>query len=225
MPVEFLDVAANNDGSEATPRSAAPAAVRGAGAAVRVRDAGVMVPAEFGGADVRTETLAEIFRLLASADTSLAQIPQSHFVYVNVLRRYGDTGPQEFFFGQALVGKRFGNARSEAGTSHVRDIRTRLARRPDGSYVLDGVGAGTALVGSHDEVAERIAEYHRLGIDEFVLSGYPHLEEAYWFGEGVLPRLEAQGLWTHPFRSATAARTVAQVPLVERESARVARIP
>ncbi|MFI1363695.1 LLM class flavin-dependent oxidoreductase [Streptomyces griseochromogenes] len=59
-------------------------------------------------------------------------------------------------------------------------------------------GAGTALVGSHDEVAERIKEYHALGIDEFVLSGYPHLEEAYWFGEGVLPRLAAQGLWRHP---------------------------
>ncbi|MGV9553191.1 hypothetical protein ACWDR6_32985, partial [Streptomyces ardesiacus] len=61
-------------------------------------------------------------------------------------------------------------------------------------------GAGTALVGSHDEVADRIAEYHALGIDEFVLSGYPHLEEAYWFGEGVLPRLAARGLWRHPAR-------------------------
>jgi alkanesulfonate monooxygenase len=59
-------------------------------------------------------------------------------------------------------------------------------------------GAGTALVGSHDEVAERIKEYHALGIDEFILSGYPHLEEAYWFGEGVLPRLAARGLWRHP---------------------------
>ncbi|MFD5481419.1 LLM class flavin-dependent oxidoreductase [Streptomyces hawaiiensis] len=59
-------------------------------------------------------------------------------------------------------------------------------------------GAGTALVGSHDEVAERILEYHALGIDEFILSGYPHLEEAYWFGEGVLPRLAARGLWWHP---------------------------
>jgi alkanesulfonate monooxygenase len=59
-------------------------------------------------------------------------------------------------------------------------------------------GAGTALVGSHDEVAERLAEYHALGIDEFILSGYPHLEEAYWFGEGVLPILQAQGLWEHP---------------------------
>ncbi|MFB8142775.1 LLM class flavin-dependent oxidoreductase [Streptomyces parvus] len=59
-------------------------------------------------------------------------------------------------------------------------------------------GAGTALVGSHTEVADRIREYHALGIDEFVLSGYPHLEEAYWFGEGVLPRLAEAGLWTHP---------------------------
>jgi alkanesulfonate monooxygenase len=55
-------------------------------------------------------------------------------------------------------------------------------------------GAGTALVGSHAQVAERIAEYASLGIEEFVLSGYPHLEEAYWFGEGVLPELSRLGL-------------------------------
>ncbi|MFT3864203.1 MAG: LLM class flavin-dependent oxidoreductase [Solirubrobacterales bacterium] len=55
-------------------------------------------------------------------------------------------------------------------------------------------GAGTALVGSHEEVADRIAEYHGLGIDEFILSGYPHLEEAYRVGEGLLPVLRARGL-------------------------------
>lgn len=59
-------------------------------------------------------------------------------------------------------------------------------------------GAGTALVGSHEEVAERIEEYHALGIDEFILSGYPHLEESYRFGEGVLPILASRGLWTNP---------------------------
>jgi alkanesulfonate monooxygenase len=55
-------------------------------------------------------------------------------------------------------------------------------------------GAGTALVGSHEEVADRIAEYHDLGIEEFIFSGYPHLEEAYQVGEGVLPVLRRRGL-------------------------------
>ena len=50
-------------------------------------------------------------------------------------------------------------------------------------------GAGTALVGDPDTVAERIDEYRLLGIETFILSGYPHLEEAYTFGELVLPRL------------------------------------
>jgi alkanesulfonate monooxygenase len=63
-------------------------------------------------------------------------------------------------------------------------------------------GAGTALVGSHAEVADRIEEYARSGVSEFILSGYPHLEEAYWFGEGVLPLLRARGLWQHPAQDA-----------------------
>jgi alkanesulfonate monooxygenase len=56
-------------------------------------------------------------------------------------------------------------------------------------------GAGTALVGSHEQVADLIEEYASLGISEFILSGYPHLEEAYWFGEGVLPELRRRGVW------------------------------
>ena len=56
------------------------------------------------------------------------------------------------------------------------------------------VSAGTALVGSHEEVASLIGEYAALGIDEFILSGYPHVEEAYWFAEGVKPVLRQQGL-------------------------------
>ena len=74
-------------------------------------------------------------------------------------------------------------------------------------------GAGTALVGSHEEVADRIEEYHRVGIDEFVLSGYPHLESAYWFGDGVLPVLADRGLWQHP---APPTAQVGQVPFAGR---------
>lgn len=52
-------------------------------------------------------------------------------------------------------------------------------------------GAGTALVGSHEQVATRIAEYESLGIDTFILSAYPNLEEAVRVGEDLLPRLGA----------------------------------
>ena len=50
-------------------------------------------------------------------------------------------------------------------------------------------GAGTALVGSAEEVAARMEEYRSIGIDTFILSGYPHLEEAYRFAELVFPLL------------------------------------
>ncbi|MDT0359195.1 FMNH2-dependent alkanesulfonate monooxygenase [Herbaspirillum huttiense F1] len=58
-------------------------------------------------------------------------------------------------------------------------------------------GAGTALVGDGPTVAARIKEYADLGIDTFILSGYPHLEESYRFAELVfplLPRAQREGL-------------------------------
>ncbi|MEV8517316.1 LLM class flavin-dependent oxidoreductase [Dactylosporangium sp. NPDC051484] len=61
-------------------------------------------------------------------------------------------------------------------------------------YGLVRGGAGTAIVGSHEEVADRIAEYHDLGIDHFILSGQPHLEEAYYFAEGAAAELRSRGL-------------------------------
>src|SRR5690606_39003334 len=71
-------------------------------------------------------------------------------------------------------------------------MRTLHKRYRAGVGLVRG-GAGTALVGSHTEVADRIEEYAALGIEEFILSGYPHIEEAYWFGEGVLPELRRRG--------------------------------
>ncbi|MGE7118777.1 FMNH2-dependent alkanesulfonate monooxygenase [Peribacillus sp. NPDC046944] len=50
-------------------------------------------------------------------------------------------------------------------------------------------GAGTALVGDPDTVAARMKEYADLGIETFILSGYPHLEEAYTVSELLFPRL------------------------------------
>ena len=50
-------------------------------------------------------------------------------------------------------------------------------------------GAGTALVGTPEQVAERLAEYQAVGIDTVIGSGYPHLEEAYRVAELLFPRL------------------------------------
>jgi alkanesulfonate monooxygenase len=49
------------------------------------------------------------------------------------------------------------------------------------------LGVGTALVGSGENVARRLQEYVDEGIDTFILSGYPHLEEAQRFGKWVMP--------------------------------------
>lgn len=55
-------------------------------------------------------------------------------------------------------------------------------------------GAGTALVGDPDIVAARMLEYAELGIETFILSGYPHLEEAYRVAELLFPRLPLKNL-------------------------------
>jgi alkanesulfonate monooxygenase len=62
-------------------------------------------------------------------------------------------------------------------------------------------GAGTALVGSAESVTERIQEYRALGIETFILSGYPHLEEAYHTAELLFPRLPLE----HRFDESDAA--------------------
>ncbi len=51
-------------------------------------------------------------------------------------------------------------------------------------------GAGTALVGDGPTVAARVREYAELGIDTFVFSGYPHLEESYRVAELLFPHLD-----------------------------------
>ena len=50
-------------------------------------------------------------------------------------------------------------------------------------------GCGAAIVGSPDQVAAKIESYRDLGIDTFILSGYPHLDECRRFAELVLPLL------------------------------------
>ena len=81
-------------------------------------------------------------------------------------------------------------------------------------------GAGTALVGDPDTVAERMLEYADLGIETFVFSGYPHLEEAYNVAELLFPRLPLSTVTppsfgaTSPFGDHVALHEFAAGPLV-----------
>lgn len=59
-------------------------------------------------------------------------------------------------------------------------------------------GAGTALVGSPDTVAERLQEHADIGIDAIICSDYPHLEEAYRVAELLFPRLNLSHLRAAP---------------------------
>lgn len=67
-------------------------------------------------------------------------------------------------------------------------------------YALVRGGVGTAIVGSHQQVAEKIQAFHALGIEHFILSGQPHLEEAYWFAEGAGALLRRSGLLHSPLQ-------------------------
>lgn len=97
----------------------------------------VTVPAEFGGADLAPAQVAEVFRLLAAADPNIAQIPHSHFVYLNLLRLAGTRAQRERYFGRVLAGARIANAQSERSSATIAEIGTTL-RPAEGGLRIDG---------------------------------------------------------------------------------------
>ncbi|WP_213989210.1 acyl-CoA dehydrogenase family protein [Sodalis sp. dw_96] len=96
----------------------------------------ITVPREFGGAGVATETLIEVFLILAEVDTALAQIPQNHFDFVDTLL-VAEHGTRAFFYDQLLSGARFGNALAEPGRPSRRDIATTIIAEGKG-FRLNG---------------------------------------------------------------------------------------
>jgi len=56
-------------------------------------------------------------------------------------------------------------------------------------------GCGAAIVGDPDQVLAKLEAYRRLGIEAFILSGYPHAAEADLFSRHVLPRINHGALW------------------------------
>ncbi len=97
----------------------------------------VTVPTEYGGIAAPYEVVAEIFRILASADPSIAQIPHSHFTFLEAIRSQGSDEQKRFFYGEVLGGALFAKAQSERGSRAVNIDSTVLRRQRDG-YVLTG---------------------------------------------------------------------------------------
>lgn len=98
---------------------------------------GITIPKQFGGAGVSYKTLAEVVKIISSADSSLGQIAQNHWAFLEHIRLDASLEQQDFFFAQVLKGKRFGNAFSEKGSKTVADLTTKIEFK-DGHAVING---------------------------------------------------------------------------------------
>lgn len=98
----------------------------------------ITVPADFGGAEVHPPSVAEVFRVIATADPSIAEVLHGHFVGVNLLRVAGSPDQQRFFFGDVLAGGRFGAAEHDRGQPTGRVRTARLTRSEPGVFRLNG---------------------------------------------------------------------------------------
>jgi SfnB family sulfur acquisition oxidoreductase len=97
----------------------------------------INVPREYGGPELSYTTLARVIWIIATADPSIAQIPQNHLGIVAAIRTTGSEEQKSLFFAEILKGRRFGNAFSERGTKRAAEFATRLERRGEG-YVVNG---------------------------------------------------------------------------------------
>ncbi len=87
---------------------------------------GITVPAEHGGSGLPASVLAEVIRIIATVDPAIAQVPQGHFLLVDVLAVLGGREQQRRLFGSVLAGRRLGNGLAERGGQHAQDLKTRL---------------------------------------------------------------------------------------------------
>jgi SfnB family sulfur acquisition oxidoreductase len=93
----------------------------------------ITVPRDHGGADVSMVTLAEVIRIIAAVDPAIAQVPQAHYLFIEVLKIWGTDAQRERLYADVLSGARIGNALAERGGLHAQDLKTRIA-----GGVLDG---------------------------------------------------------------------------------------
>ena len=84
------------------------------------------MPREHGGAGLPASVLAEVGRTIAYVDPAIAQAPQAHFLFVDVLAVWGSPEQQQRLFGDVLASGRLSNGLAERGGKHAQDLQTRL---------------------------------------------------------------------------------------------------
>ena len=89
------------------------------------RPAGDHRPAQDGGGDLPTAVLADVVRTIAAADPAIAQMPQAHYLMVDVLAVKG-SDDQRHECSATIAGRRIANALAERGGKHAQDLKTRL---------------------------------------------------------------------------------------------------
>ncbi|MDR3516709.1 MAG: SfnB family sulfur acquisition oxidoreductase [Azospirillaceae bacterium] len=93
------------------------------------------VPKAFGGPAVSYATLAEVIKIIAAADPSIAQITQNHLAIIGQIDLDGTEAQKRTFFGWVLDGLRFGNAFSERNSKTVADFETRITYADDEAII------------------------------------------------------------------------------------------
>jgi SfnB family sulfur acquisition oxidoreductase len=88
---------------------------------------GITVPEADGGPGLGPETLAEVARIIAAADPAIAQVPQAHYLLIDVVVVHGTPEQRKQLFAEVLAGRRIGNALAERGGKHAQDLKTRIA--------------------------------------------------------------------------------------------------
>lgn len=98
---------------------------------------GIRIPSEFGGAFVSNKTLAQVFRIINKADSSLGQIPQNQIALLNMISIMGTQQQKTFIFNEILHGKRLANGGPERNTKDTKTLNTHLTIE-NGRYFVTG---------------------------------------------------------------------------------------
>ncbi|KRW62906.1 SfnB family sulfur acquisition oxidoreductase [Pseudomonas sp. TTU2014-080ASC] len=116
------------------------------------------IPREFGGPQLSYVTIAEVFRIISTADPSLGQIPQNHFGLIGLINAAATPSQRRRIFESVLNGWRIGNAGPERNSKHTRDIRARLEEKDDHWFINGEKFYSTGSIFAHWIAAKALDE-------------------------------------------------------------------